>query len=73
MDKKFIKAFRAISVAQHLMNLTIVLWAGKTIVYASYDDAVITLPFYEPYQADSAVQYRDNLVEILEATKLLKE
>ena len=71
LDKKFIKAIKEFDVSAHLMNLTIVIWAGKTIIYASYDDATITLPFYEKYQEDSAVQYRDNLVKLLEASHLL--
>ena len=73
LDKKFIKAIKEIQVKNHLMNLTVILWAGRTIVYASYDDATITLPFYEKYQEDTAVQYRENLIEILEATQLINK
>ena len=71
LDKKFIKAIKSIEIKDHLMNLTVILWAGRTIVYASYDDATITLPFYEEYQADTAVKYRENLIDILEAAQLL--
>ena len=71
LDKKFIKAIKEFDVSAHLMNLTVVVWAGKTIIYASYDDATITLPFYEKYQEDTAVQYRNNLVALLEASHLL--
>ena len=73
LDKKFIKAIKDIEVKTHLMNLTVILWAGRTIVYASYDDPTITLPFYEKYQEDTAVQYRDNLIQILEATQLINK
>ena len=73
LDKKFIKAIKKIEVSAHLLNLTVIIWAGRTIIYASYDDATITLPFYETYQPDTAVQYRDNLIEILEAAQLLKK
>ena len=73
LDKKFIKAIKEIEVKNHLMNLTVILWAGRTIVYASYDDATITLPFYEKYQEDTAVQYRENLIQILEATQLINK
>ena len=55
------------------MNLTVCLWAGRSIVYASYDDATITLPFYEKYQADTAVQYRDELIALLSALSLLRK
>ena len=73
LDKDFIKRIKSISVSNHLLNLTVVIWSGRSIVYASYDDATITLPFYEKYQADTAVQYRDNLIEFLDALKLLRE
>ena len=72
LDKNFIKAIKNINVSAHLMNLTVVLWAGRSIVYASYDDATITLPFYEKYQADTAVKYRDDLIALLDALKLLR-
>ena len=73
LDKKFIKAIKAIEVKNHLMNLTVIIWAGRTVVYASYDDATITLPFYDKYQEDTAVQYRENLVQILEAIQLINK
>lgn len=73
LDKKFIKAIKDIEVKNHLMNLTVILWAGRTIIYASYDDATITLPFYEKYQEDTAVQYRENLISFLEAAQLINK
>ena len=73
LNKKFIKAIKAIEVKNHLMNLTVIIWAGRTVVYASYDDATITLPFYDKYQEDTAVQYRENLVQILEAIQLINK
>ena len=73
LDKNFIKELKNINVTAHLMNLTVCLWAGRSIVYASYDDATITLPFYEKYQADTAVQYRDDLIALLSALSLLRK
>ena len=73
LNKNFVKAIKEFPVKDHLLNLTVILWAGRTIAYASYDDPTITLPFYEAYQADTAVQYRDNLVELLNAAQLLLE
>ena len=73
LDKKFIESIKKISVTGHLMNLTVVVWSGRSIVYASYDDATITLPFYEKYQADTAVKYRDDLVDLLSALELLRD
>ena len=73
LDKKFIKAIKDIEVKGHLMNLTVIIWAGRTIVYASYDDATITLPFYEKYQEDTAVNYRENLIQLLEAIQIINK
>ena len=73
LDKQFINAIKKISVSNHLLNLTVAIWSGRSIVYASYDDATITLPFYEKYQADTAVQYRNDLIELLDALKLLRD
>lgn len=73
LDKKFVKAIKDINVTKHLMNLTVIVWAGRTIVYASYDDPTITLPFYEKYQEDTAVDYRDNLIELLQAIQQLNK
>lgn len=73
LDKKFVKAIKDIQVSKHLMNLTVIIWAGRTIVYASYDDPTITLPFYEKYQEDTAVDYRNNLIELLQAIQLLNK
>ena len=73
LNNKFIKAVKDIEVKGHLMNLTFIIWAGRTIAYASYDDATITLPFYEKYQEETAVQYKNDLTKILEAAQLLKE
>ena len=73
LDKKFIKALKNINIKSHLLNLTLVIWAGKTIVYLSYDDETITLPFQKPYEADTAVQYRDNLIEVLDALGMINK
>ena len=73
LDKKFIKAVKNINVKSHLLNLTLVIWAGKTIVYMSYDDDTITLPFQQPYKPDTAVQYRDNLIEVLTAIEMINK
>lgn len=73
LNKKFISAIKKIDVSRHLLNLTIVLWSGRTIVYASYDDETITLPFYEKYKHEPAIQYREDLVQMLEAIEILNK
>lgn len=56
LGKGFINSLTKISVKNHLLNLNIVVWAGRTVIYASYDDQTIVLPFYnstdvEPYES----------------------
>ncbi len=71
LDKKFISELKNISVSNHLLNLTVVVWSGKTIIYASYDDPTITLPFYEPFQEETVESYRRDLYQMFEALKVL--
>ena len=73
IDKKFINEIKRLTINNHMLNLTIAIWSGRTIVYASYDDATITLPFYEKYQEDTAKQYREDLLTLLEALTLLNK
>ncbi len=73
LNKKFVQAIKNFDVEGHLMNLIVVLWAGKTIAYLSYDDATMTIPYDKKYQEDTAVQARNNLIDLLEAAELLRE
>lgn len=71
---KFIDEIKKISVDNHLLTLTLVIWAGRTVVYASYDDESITLPFYKKIDETCYSQYRDDNLKLLEAlSMLLKE
>ena len=71
LDKKFISELKKISVSNHLLNLTVVVWSGKTIIYASYDDATITLPFYEQFQEETVESYRKDLYQMFSSLKVL--
>ena len=73
LNSKFIARLKKTEITGHLLNLTVVLWSGRSIVYASYDDETITLPFYEEYKPDTAVQYRKDLVEILETLQMINK
>lgn len=71
LGKDFLNAIRRVKVEKHLLNLNIVIWSGHSAVYASYDDAIMTLPFQKPYDKEINEQYADNLVDIFEALALL--
>lgn len=69
--RKFLDAIKAIEIKDHLLTLCVVLWAGRSIVYASYDDASVTLPFDKPIDVTCYEQYRKDLMAELEALHML--
>lgn len=71
LSSEFINAIKRIRVRGHLLNLNIVVWAGRSIVYASYDDATIVLPFYEPINKDSIESYKMDLLEYFRALEVI--
>ncbi|MCR5184893.1 MAG: hypothetical protein K6C32_02300 [Bacilli bacterium] len=72
LSKKFISAIKKIDISNHLLNLNIAVWSGKTIVYASYDDATISLSPAEPFKREAQESFRKDLIQILEALDLIK-
>ena len=48
IDNKVISQFRKLEIAQHLLNVNIVFWAGHTAAYISYDDTIMSVPFDKP-------------------------
>lgn len=49
-----------------LLNVNIVLWAGRTAVYLSYDDSIVAIPFDNPIKPESYTQLKGNIKDILE-------
>lgn len=45
----FLSKIKALVPESHLLNTNIVIWAGKTGFYFSYDDASMALPFDKPF------------------------
>ena len=71
LGKEFIRAIKAIEVKEKLLNLNVVVWGGHSAAYASYDDAIMTLPFEKEFDKTPNEQYRDNLMDIMKAFNLL--
>lgn len=71
LPKKFLDAIEKIKIDQHLLTLTFVIWAGRTVVYASYDDAAVTLPFQNKIDVTCYEQYRSNVRDELDALYML--
>lgn len=71
LSQKFIDAIKKIKVYDHLLNLNVVIWAGHSAVYASFDDSVMTLPFQKEFDKSSNEQYASTLIQLLEALSLI--
>lgn len=70
---KYISALKKIKVAGNLLNLNVVLWAGHTGVYLSYDDPVVSLPFDKPFEAEAQYAFKDHLLAVLDAERLINK
>lgn len=68
LTTKFISAIKNIKVDKDLLNLNVVVWGGHTAIYISYTDAVIALPFQDPFKKEATEQYRKDLLLALQAT-----
>ncbi len=71
LPAKFISKIKSIDIKDHLWTLTVVVWAGRTIVYASYDDESVTLPLAKKINTSCYSQYKENLLDELEALSML--
>lgn len=73
LGREFVNRINKIKVGEGLINLNVVVWAGHTAAYASYNDDVMSIPFDKPFSRDANEKFRANLYEILsDLRKLLK-
>lgn len=66
LGKDFIENLKSIECVGSLLNVNIVIWAGKTSAYLSYDDAIVAIPFDKKIQAESYAQLKKNIGDVLE-------
>jgi len=71
LGEQFISKFRKIKIEDHLLNLAISFWEGHSIVFLSYDDDVIAIPFDKAFNAQAFECYRKQLTEVFDALKYL--
>lgn len=67
LNKDFIKTIENIEIDETLLNLTVVVWAGHTAIYASYSDAVIALPFDKEFNPIPMETFKRQQKELLQA------
>ena len=66
LGKDLIENLKSIECVGSLLNVNIVLWAGHTAVYLSYDDAIVAIPFDKAIQPESYHQLKKNITDVLE-------
>ena len=73
LGREFVSKVNKIKVGEGLINLIVVVWAGHTAAYASYNDDVMSIPFDKSFSREANEKFRANLFEILsDLRKLLK-
>ncbi len=65
LGKDFIEDLKSIDCVGSLLNVNIALWAGHTAAYLSYDDHIAAIPFDKPINADSYIQLKKNIKDVL--------
>ncbi len=73
LTPKFLSKLKNIKIEDDLLNVNVGVWGGHTAVYLSYTDAVISLPFQEPFKKSATQQYRNNLIDILETCLIINK
>ena len=66
LSKEIINNLKEINCGGALLNVNIVLWAGRTAVYLSYDDGIVSIPLDKKLNSGAFVQLRKNILDILE-------
>lgn len=70
---KFITAIKSFNVDADLLNLVVVVWAGHTGIYLSYDDPVTTLPFEHEFHKDAQDAFVKNMKDIFDVCSLINK
>lgn len=72
LGTKFISAVKEIKTDERLLNCVVVVWAGHTAVYLSYDDSVTVLPFEHEFNKPAQDKYKEDLIKALELAQIKK-
>lgn len=73
LGKDFISLIKKIVPAETLLNLVVVVWAGRTSIYASYSDPVMVLPFEKEFNAEAMDVFKKQQKELFSASVKLFE
>lgn len=64
IDKALLKELEDIRVNAPLLNINIVLWAGRTSVYLSYDDSIVAVPLENAFNKEAYDVVKSNIKDI---------
>ncbi|MCQ2776350.1 MAG: hypothetical protein MJ217_01335 [Bacilli bacterium] len=67
LGTKFISNLKELMPKEHLLNLNVVVWAGKCAAYVSYDDAAMALPFDKPFEKDANDAANADVLKLFES------
>ena len=66
LSRDVLNNLKSIECTQSLLNVNIVVWAGHTAAYLSYDDGIISIPLDKKLNPDAYKQLKKNILDILE-------
>ena len=66
LGKDLLDNLKSIDCTGALLNVNVVLWAGHTACYLSYDDSIVAIPFDKEIDTKSYAQLKKNISEVLE-------
>lgn len=66
LGKTLVNDLKSIDCTGSLLNVNIVVWAGRTSVYMSYDDSVVTIPLEKKLDAAAYQKLRKDIHNLLE-------
>ena len=69
--QKFINEIKSIDIKKPLLNLNVVIWAGHSAFYMSYDDEIMVIPFEKPFNKQANEQYVEDLSTVMKALDML--
>ena len=66
LGKEVINNLMSIDVKDSLLNVNIVVWAGHTAAYLSYDDSIVAIPLDKKLNSAAYQQLKKNIYDILD-------
>lgn len=73
LGSKFLSNLKGISIDGCFLNLNVVVTAGRTSFYMSYDDSLMGLPFEQPFDPKARNHFAIDLLAVLNSLELLKD